>query len=88
MPCRLMDETVFKDEDLANYMNKNVLSLKINAEKDNGVNLRVIYNVAAYPTLVFIDSDGSELSRKEGSCSTTDFKKMAKAAVWKMKNKP
>ena len=86
MPCRMMDETVFRDEDLADYMNKNILSLKVNAEMGNGINLRTIYDVKAYPTMVFLDGNGNELARKEGSCSTTDFKKMAKTAVWKIKS--
>ncbi len=87
MPCRLMDETVFNNEELADYLNKNMLNMKINAEKGNGVNLSVVFNIAAYPTLIFLDFNGNELVRKEGSCSTSDFRRMAEEAVNKMKNK-
>jgi thiol:disulfide interchange protein len=86
MPCRMMDESVFRDWDVAEYMAENVVSVKVNAEKGRGVELKNQFSVGAYPTFVFLSPDGSELARKEGSSSIADFKKMAKTAVWKVKN--
>ena len=86
MPCRMMDESVFSDWDVAEYMAENVVSLKINAEKGRGVDLKNKFGIGAYPTFVFLGPDGTELSRKEGTSSIADFKKMAKTAVWKVKN--
>ncbi len=86
MPCRMMDESVFSDWDVTQYMAENVVSVKVNAEKGRGVDLKSKFNVGAYPTFVFLAPDGSELSRREGSCSIADFKKMAKTAAWKVKN--
>lgn len=86
MPCRMMDESVFSDWDVAEYMAENVVSLKINAEKGRGIELRNQFGVGAYPTFVFVGPNGVELSRKEGTSSIADFKKMAKTAVWKVKN--
>jgi thiol:disulfide interchange protein len=86
MPCRMMDESVFSDWDVAEYMAENVVSLKINAEKGRGIELRSQFGVGAYPTFVFVGPNGVELSRKEGTSSIADFKKMAKTAVWKVKN--
>ena len=86
MPCRMMDESVFSDWDVAEYMAENVVSVKVNAEKGRGVDLKNQFSVGAYPTFVFLAPNGTELSRKEGSSSIADFKKMAKTAVWKVKN--
>jgi thioredoxin-related protein len=86
MPCRMMDESVFTDWDVTQYMAENVVSVKVNAEKGRGVDLKSKFAVGAYPTFVFLAPDGTELSRKEGSMSIADFKKMAKTAAWKVKN--
>jgi thiol:disulfide interchange protein len=86
MPCRMMDESVFRDWDVAEYMAENVVSLKVNAEKGRGIALKTQFGVGAYPTFVFVAPDGVELSRKEGTISIADFKKMAKTAVWKVKS--
>jgi thiol:disulfide interchange protein len=86
MPCRMMDESVFSDWDVTQYMAENVVSLKVNAEKGRGVDLKSKFGVGAYPTFVFLGPDGAELARKEGTSSIADFKKMAKTAVWKVKN--
>lgn len=84
-PCKLMDQGTFKDDDIATYLNDNCVTLKVNAEKGNGRALRVQYNVAAFPTLIFIDPDGNVVSQKEGSLGIDGFKQFMKAAVWKYK---
>jgi thiol:disulfide interchange protein len=86
MPCRMMDESVFRDWDVAEYMAENVVSVKVNAEKGRGIELKSQFGVGAYPTFVFVAPNGTELSRKEGTISIADFKKMAKTAVWKVKS--
>ena len=86
MPCRMMDESLFRDWDVAEYMAENVVSIKVNAEKGRGIGLKSQFGVEAYPTFVFVSPDGVELSRKVGTSSIADFKKMAKTAVWKVKN--
>jgi thiol:disulfide interchange protein len=86
MPCRMMDESVFSDWDVTQYMAENAVSVKVNAEKGRGIELKDKFNVGAYPTFVFLAPDGSELARKVGTISIADFKKMAKTAAWKVKN--
>jgi thioredoxin-related protein len=67
-------------------MAENVVSLKVNAEKGLGIELKTQFGVRAYPTFVFVAPDGKELARNEGTMSIADFKKMAKTAVWKVKS--
>lgn len=85
-PCRLMDQSVFVDEEVANYMNQNCVNMKIDAEKGDGVALKIQFNINAYPTYIFIDGNTDEVIRKEGSLSIDDFKRFMKNGVWKVKN--
>ena len=82
-PCKMMDQGAFRDWDIADYMTSNCVSLKVDAEKGTGVVLKSQFNVASYPTLLFIDPNGNVLSRQEGSLGIEDFKVFMKASVWK-----
>ena len=85
-PCKVLDDGVFHDYDVAEFMNKNVINLKVNIEKGNGAALKQKMWVSALPTLLFLDPNGNEIARKEALPLIADFKKMMKAAVWKVKN--
>jgi len=81
MPCKMMDEDVFPDKELGEFMDKNFISYKSNAEKGNGVTLATIFNVRYYPTLLFLDTKGHELERKEGAMFHREIREMAKRAL-------
>lgn len=81
LPCKLMEEDVFTDKELGNYMNANYISYKVDAEKGNGVNLASIFKVSVYPTLLFLDTNGKVLERKEGAMYQTEFRDMADSAI-------
>ena len=81
LPCRVMDEEVFSLTETGTALNKNFISYKINAEKGNGPTLSTVFNVYAYPTLLFLDSDGNVLERKDGSLSNSQFLSLAESAL-------
>ena len=83
LPCRVMDEEVFSKPMTARSINRNFISYKVNAEKDNGPNLATIFEVYAYPTLLFLDAEGNILERKDGSMSNSAFLNMAESALAK-----
>jgi thiol:disulfide interchange protein len=85
-PCRVMEESVFRDEDVANYMNENCISIRVNAEKGKGPDRKLEYAVDAYPTMLFYSSNGDEVARKQGSLGIEPFKEFMKASVWKARN--
>ncbi len=76
-PCRLMDEQVFSDPTFAKYLNKNFINLKVDAASSQGANLASFYGVRAYPTLIFVSANGTELIRKEGGTTISNLKDMA-----------
>lgn len=81
LPCKIMDENVFSDPGIASFMNDNFLNYKVNTEKGTGPNLRDVYEVIQYPTLLFLDSKGRVLVRKEGSVGQTDLMNLANEAM-------
>lgn len=81
LPCQLMDEDVFPNKDIGDFMNENFISYKVNAEKGNGVNLRDLYQVQVYPTLLFLDTNGRVLVRKEGAAYHTELRNLGEQAL-------
>ena len=79
-PCKMMDRETFTDQDVANLLNKEFVSLKVNAEKGEGIALAKAYEVEVYPTLVFINKDG-EMVKREGLHSAGKFIKAAKKVL-------
>ena len=83
LPCRLMEKDVFMDRDLGNFFNENFINYKVDAEKGNGVNLAQIFDIKAYPTLLFLNDKGQVLERKEGAAYHTELRAMAESAMSK-----
>jgi len=81
MPCKLMDEDVFTDKEIGRYFNDNFLSMKIDAESEAGGNLAGIFEVKAYPTLIFLDKKGISVVRKEGVAYHSELKSLAQQAL-------
>lgn len=81
LPCRMMDDEVFSLASTGDKMDKNFISYKVDAEKGNGPTLSTVFNVYAYPTLLFLDSDGNVLERKDGSLSNSQFLNLAESAL-------
>jgi thioredoxin-related protein len=76
-PCKVMDKEVFSNPDLAAYLNDHFINVKINAGKQKGANLASLYNVKAFPTLIFTDFKGNMIMKKEGGTSVSTLKYMA-----------
>ena len=77
-PCKVLEESVFRDYDVADYMNQNVISIRVNIEKGKGAALKEQMYVRVLPTLLFLDSNGDEIARKEALPLIEEFKKMMK----------
>lgn len=81
LPCRVMEEEVYTDKNLEAFFNDRIINYKVDGEKDNGPNLVAIYEVTAYPTLLFLDSNGRVLERKDGAAYQTELRQMAERAL-------
>ncbi len=58
-PCKLLKRRVFPDETLGNFFNDNFINVAMDMERGVGPQLARKYRLNAYPTLYFIDADGS-----------------------------
>ena len=87
-PCRLMDDEVFNNRQTADYLNKNFVNLKVNAEKGNGPTLAMLYKVRSYPTLIFLDGNGKVLERKDGAAFYSELTIMGNKALNKANSRP
>ena len=58
-PCKYMSETVFKQEKIGDFLNKNFICLKYDMEKGEGPELAKKFGVRAYPTFVIVNPDGT-----------------------------
>ena len=81
LPCKLMDEDVFTDRALGDFMNERFVSLKLDAESGNGANLASLYNVQAYPTLVFLDTRGRVVAQKQGAAYQRELRQLGEQAL-------
>lgn len=80
LPCQLMKDDVYTDQEFGDFMNKDFVSYLVDAEKEEGPDLKVIFDVKSYPTLLFLDERGRVLERKTGAAYHRELREMAKRA--------
>lgn len=80
-PCKLMDEDVFSDKDMTDFMKANFINYKVDGEKYNGPNLGLMFGVAGFPTLLILDQKGRILERHDGALYHSGLKEMALRAL-------
>jgi thioredoxin-related protein len=74
-PCKLLKRETFPREDVGAYFNANYISYSLDMEKGEGIELAKKYNVRAYPTHLWFDSDGNIVHRTVGGGAGDDFAK-------------
>lgn len=80
-PCKYMATKVFTTKEAGKYFNKNFVCIKIDMEKGEGVQLMEKYGVAAFPTFLILNPDGTEIGRVVGGGELEDFIKRVEAAM-------
>jgi thiol-disulfide isomerase/thioredoxin len=63
-PCKMLDQTTWKDEAVRKFLKEKTIALKIDAEVER--DLAAEYSVRSYPSIVLIKPDGTELNRLVG----------------------
>ena len=64
--CKRLDADTYSDKFVVKWADENLISLKIDAEKGEGIELTKKYNATGFPTILFTDSDGNEIDRIVG----------------------
>lgn len=76
-PCKMLDNTTWRDPKVIQWLSKHTVPLKVDAEKE--VELAKRYRVEAYPTMAFIKPDGTLLDSIVGFCPPEKFLSVATA---------
>lgn len=79
-PCNILDETVFNSQEFKK-LKKDFVYLKLDADDSVSWELKAKYDIKGYPTVIFSNPQGEEISRVVGSRSLKAFlKEMTLAA--------
>lgn len=72
-PCKMMAETIFPQEDVGDFFNKNFICVKYDMEKGEGIELRKKYGINIFPTFLIIRPDGTVQHCVIGGARKEDF---------------
>ena len=72
-PCKNMAANTFPDPEVGKFFNQNFISMKIDMEKEMGLEFRKKFPVSAYPTLFFIDYDEEVVQKTVGAKRPEDL---------------
>lgn len=85
-PCKKMSREIFPKKNVGNFYNENFINVKMDMEKGDGIALGDKYGVIAYPTLLFINHDGTLIHRVAGYHNETEFLNLAAVALDPQRN--
>lgn len=80
-PCKMMNNSTFKDKTAGEYFNANLISMKIDMEQGEGPQFAMRYGVRAYPTLLFINHKGEVVHKVLGYSDGAKLLDEAKKAL-------
>ncbi len=72
-PCKWMAKNVFTNDTAADFYNKNFVNAKIDMEKGEGIEIAKKYGIQAYPTVLYLNSDGAQMHRVCGAGPVKSF---------------
>ncbi|MDZ4747744.1 MAG: thioredoxin domain-containing protein [Saprospiraceae bacterium] len=82
-PCKRMAASTFPDQAVGELFNQHFLSLKIDMEKEMGLEFKKKFPVNAYPTLFFIDYDQVLIRQAVGAKSPADLIALGESIIAK-----
>ena len=85
-PCKKMTRDIFPQKAVGDLFNSKFVNVKMDMEKGEGVAIAERYNIRAYPTLLFIASDGSLVHRAAGYHTVDQLLELANIALSPGKN--
>ncbi len=80
-PCKRMAADVFPQKVVGDMYNQHFIPVKIDMEKGEGTSLAKLYNVRAYPTLLYINWKGELVHKAVGGRNAEDFIELGKEAL-------
>ena len=75
IPCKMLEKEIFTKKNVAEYFNSKFISLRVDIEKGEGIELRKRFGVQPVPTLLFINSKGEVEHKFIGATTAEEFLK-------------
>jgi len=80
-PCKSLQKKVFPSEKVGNFYNANFINVKMDMEKGEGIALAKKYGLRAYPSLFFINHNGTLKKTALGYHNVSQLIKLGEAAL-------
>lgn len=68
-PCKWMENTTFQDKEVANMLNNNYVSIKVDIDTKDGFDVKQKYQIRVLPTLLIFNTEGELVERVEETLS-------------------
>ncbi len=72
-PCIQLKMTTFRSKAVGDEYNPSFINISLNAEKGDGPDLALKYQIRGYPSFLFINSDGKVIYRTNGFFNAKSF---------------
>ncbi|MFN0033918.1 MAG: thioredoxin family protein [Saprospiraceae bacterium] len=72
-PCKMMSKEVFPDSAVGAFFNTHFVSVKLDMERGEGLEISTRYKIWVYPTLLFVDDEGVVQHRSAGFHNPQEF---------------
>lgn len=72
-PCKALIKKTFPLKEVGDYMNSRYINLKVDIEKGDGPHIQSTYKIGSLPTLLFVDSNGKEITRAQAGYTAEQF---------------
>lgn len=77
-PCKWMDEQTFNRPEVANYLNDNYISVRINIDNLDGIAYKTQYDVRFLPTILILKPNGKVVKKYEESMAPSKLLRILK----------
>lgn len=82
-PCKRMAANTFPDPAVGEFFNQHFISMKIDMEKEMGLEFKKKFPVSSYPTLFFIDANQQVIQKAVGARVPADLITLAESIIAK-----
>lgn len=80
-PCKKLAAEVFTNDAVADYYNVHFIPMQMDMEKGEGKELMEVFQIQAFPTLLYVDWEGNIQHKVVGYCDPEELIKMGKKAL-------
>lgn len=84
--CKQLASQIFPQKEVGDFYNKKFINLSFDMEKPEGLMIRKKYNIYAFPTLLFLDSNGDVVHMSVGARDANYLIELGKVALDTTKN--